>query len=90
MYAVVSREKIKLPPGTVMQMPGTWQDYCAMRDGRGDGSIPRIKFRNLHSARQTVLRTDYNCLVMKANRKAHISINIYTLFLTNCQAVSPE
>ncbi|MBC6479748.1 MAG: hypothetical protein GDA56_20170 [Hormoscilla sp. GM7CHS1pb] len=31
MYAVVSREKIKLPPGTVMQMPGTWQDYCTLR-----------------------------------------------------------
>ncbi|MBC6422205.1 MAG: Uma2 family endonuclease [Hormoscilla sp. SP5CHS1] len=46
MYAVVSREKIKLPPGTVMRMPGSWQDYRALRDGRGDGSIPRIKFRN--------------------------------------------
>ncbi len=46
MYAVVSREKIKLPPGTVMQMPRTWQDYCTLRDSRGDGSIPRIKFRN--------------------------------------------
>jgi len=46
MHAVVSPEKIKLPPGTVMRMPGTWQDYCALRDSRGDGSIPRIKFRN--------------------------------------------
>jgi len=46
MHAVVSPEKIKLRPGTVMRMPGTWQDYCALRDSRGDGSIPRIKFRN--------------------------------------------
>ncbi len=45
MYAIVSREKIQLPPGAVMRMPGTWQDYCALRDSRGDGSIPRIKFR---------------------------------------------
>jgi Uma2 family endonuclease len=45
MYAIVSREKIQLPPGTVMRMPGTWHDYCALRDSRGDGSIPRIKFR---------------------------------------------
>ena len=45
MYAIVSREKIQLPPGTVMRMPGTWQDYCALRDSRGDGSIPQIKFR---------------------------------------------
>jgi Uma2 family endonuclease len=46
MYAVISREKIQLPAGTVVRMPGTWQDYCALRDSRGDGSIPRIKYRN--------------------------------------------
>lgn len=28
-----------------MRMPGTWQDYCPLRDSRGDGSLPRIKFR---------------------------------------------
>ncbi|XFA71933.1 Uma2 family endonuclease [Thermosynechococcaceae cyanobacterium Okahandja] len=46
MYAVISPEKIHLPPGSVMRMPGTWQDYCALRDSRGDGSIPHIKFRS--------------------------------------------
>ncbi len=46
MYAVISREKIQLPAGTVVRMPGTWQDYCALRQSRGDGSIPRIKYRN--------------------------------------------
>jgi len=46
MYAVISPEKIHLPPGSVVRMPGTWQDYCALRDSRGDGAIPRIKFRN--------------------------------------------
>jgi Uma2 family endonuclease len=46
MYAVVSREKTYLSPGSVMQMPGTWQDYCVLRDSRGDGSVPRIKYRN--------------------------------------------
>jgi len=45
MYAVISREGIQLPPGTVVRMPGTWQDYCALRGSRGDGSVPRIKFR---------------------------------------------
>lgn len=44
MYAVVSQEKIQLPVGTVMRIPGTWQDYCNLRDSRGDSSIPRIKF----------------------------------------------
>jgi Uma2 family endonuclease len=46
MYAVVSRDNIQLPPGTVVRMPGSWQDYCALRDSRGDGSIPRIKYRD--------------------------------------------
>jgi Uma2 family endonuclease len=46
MYALISRDKIHLPPGTVVRMPGTWQDYRALCDSRGDGSIPRIKYRN--------------------------------------------
>lgn len=46
MYAVISRDKIRLPAGTVVRMPGTWQDYCVLCDSRGNGSIPRIKYRN--------------------------------------------
>ena len=46
MYALISRDKIKLPAGAVVRMPGSWQDYCVLRDSRGDSSIPRIKFRN--------------------------------------------
>ncbi len=46
MYVVISPQDIQLPPGTVVRIPGTWQDYCQLRDRRGDGSIPRIKYRN--------------------------------------------
>lgn len=46
MYALVSRDKIQLLPGTVVRMPGTWQDYCALRDSRREGSLPRIKYCN--------------------------------------------
>lgn len=46
MYALISREKIKLPPGTVVRMPGSWQDYRTLCESRGDSSIPRIKYRN--------------------------------------------
>jgi len=45
MYAVISREKTQLTSGTVVQMPGTWQDYRSLCESRGDGSIPRIKYR---------------------------------------------
>lgn len=46
MYAIVSSEKINLPPGTVVRLLGTWQDYLALTRQRGDDkSIPRIKYR---------------------------------------------
>jgi Uma2 family endonuclease len=46
MYAVISRDKIQLPAGTVVRMPGSWQDYCALRDSRGEASLPRLKYRD--------------------------------------------
>ena len=45
MFAVVTPEKIHLPPGTVMKLPGTWQDYQALVQQLGDRQIPRIKYR---------------------------------------------
>ena len=44
MFALVSRDKIHLPPGTVMRMLGSWQDYQQLSQCRGDSSIPRIKY----------------------------------------------
>jgi Uma2 family endonuclease len=46
MYALISPEKIQLLPGTVVRMPSSWQTYRELCDGRGDDSIPRIKYRN--------------------------------------------
>jgi Uma2 family endonuclease len=46
MYALISREKIHLPPGTVVRMLGSWETYRTLCDGRGDGSIPHIKYRD--------------------------------------------
>ena len=45
MYAVISPNKTQIPPGTVVRIPGTWQDYKMLCESRGDGSIPRIKYR---------------------------------------------
>jgi Uma2 family endonuclease len=45
MFAVVSPEKIHLPPGTVIRMEGTWQDYQVLLDRLGDRVLPRIKYR---------------------------------------------
>ncbi len=46
MYALVSPEKIQLPPGAVVRLPATWQDYQTLYQQRGDGSIPRLKYRD--------------------------------------------
>jgi len=46
MFALVSRDRIELPPGTVMRMPGTWQDYITLSEQRGNRSIPRMKYRD--------------------------------------------
>ncbi|MFM7449896.1 MAG: Uma2 family endonuclease [Leptolyngbyaceae cyanobacterium] len=45
MFALVSSEKTQLPPGTVVRLPATWQEYQQLCDQRGDGSIPRLKYR---------------------------------------------
>ena len=45
MYALVSEQKAQLRAGAVVRMPGTWEDYCAWRDSRGDRSQPRVRFR---------------------------------------------
>jgi Uma2 family endonuclease len=46
MYAVVSTDHIQMPPGSVMRIPGDWEDYCQLRDSRGDSSIPRLRYRH--------------------------------------------
>jgi Uma2 family endonuclease len=45
MLAVVSPKEIYLSAGTMMRSPATWQEYQTLRQQRGDGSIPRIKYR---------------------------------------------
>lgn len=46
MLIAVSPEKIHLPPGAVIRFPGTWSDYQALVELRGECSIPRIKYRS--------------------------------------------
>jgi Uma2 family endonuclease len=46
MYALVSPEKIQLPAGAIVRLPATWQEYQRLCQQRGDGSIPRIKYRS--------------------------------------------
>lgn len=45
MDIVITQEKIHLPPGAVVRLPGNWQDYQQLCHLLGDRSIPRIKYR---------------------------------------------
>lgn len=46
MFALVSPDKIQLPPGAVVRLPATWQEYQTLCQQRGDGSLPRIKYHD--------------------------------------------
>lgn len=73
MFALVSPEKTQLPPGSVVRLPATWAEYQALSQQRGDGSIPRLKYR------------DGEVLLMaplpQHGKDAHIIANIITTLL---------
>ena len=45
MQVVVSPDQLQVPPGTIMRLLGSWQDYQTLAQRRGDSSIPRLKYR---------------------------------------------
>ena len=45
MHTVITPERIELPPGTVVRMLGSWQDYQVLSQQLGDRCSPRIKYR---------------------------------------------
>jgi hypothetical protein len=45
MYAVISPEKIEIPPGALFQIPGSSDNYQTLSQKLGDRSIPRLKYR---------------------------------------------
>lgn len=73
MFALVSPEKIQLPAGSVVRLPATWQEYQTLRDRRGDGSIPRLKYRNGEVLLMSPLPVH--------GRDAHLIANIVTTLL---------
>lgn len=73
MYALISPEKIQLPAGAVVRLPATWQDYQALCRQRGDGSIPRLKYRNGEVLLMSPLP--------KHGRDAHLIASVITTLL---------
>lgn len=75
MYALISREKIQLSPGTVVRMLGSWQDYRTLCESRGDSATPRIKYR----CGEILLMSP----LPKHGRDAHLIANVVTSLLDN-------
>ncbi|MFO7032069.1 hypothetical protein B9T07_19410 [Limnospira fusiformis CCALA 023] len=75
MLTVVSPQKLYLSPGTVMRSPATWQEYQALCEQRGDGSIPRLKYRSGFVLLMSPLP--------KHGRDAHLIAAIITTLLDN-------
>jgi Uma2 family endonuclease len=46
MHTVITPERIELPPGTVVRMLGSWQEYQVLSQQLGDRCSPRIKYRS--------------------------------------------
>ena len=68
-----------------MRIPGTWQDYCQLRDSRGDGSIPRLKYH----AGEILLMSP----LPRHGREAHLIARIVEIILEsqdrNYEAFTP-
>lgn len=45
MFAVITPEKIQLPPGAVVRLPSSWDEYQRLSQKLGDRTLPRIKYR---------------------------------------------
>ena len=68
-----------------MRIPGTWKDYCQLRDSRGDGSIPRLKYH----AGEILLMSP----LPRHGREAHLIARIVEIILEsqdrNYEAFTP-
>ncbi|MBW4694787.1 MAG: hypothetical protein KME27_23810 [Lyngbya sp. HA4199-MV5] len=43
---------LQLRPGAVLRLPATWDEYESLNHQRGEGSLPRLKYRCLRSQHQ--------------------------------------
>jgi Uma2 family endonuclease len=77
MFALVSPNKIQLPAGAVVRLRATWQEYQALCQQRGDGSLPRIKY---HSGEILLMSP-----MPKHGRDAHVIANAITTLLDHTE-----
>lgn len=97
MYALVSPDKIQLPPGSVVRLLATWQEYQSLCEQRGDGSIPRIKYRDgevllmspLHGKDANLLADIVKALLDQDGRE-YDAFTPVTMFLPEESGIEPD
>jgi len=45
MFAMITPGNIQLPPGAVVRLPGSWEEYQILSQELGDSTSPRLKYR---------------------------------------------
>jgi Uma2 family endonuclease len=98
-YAVVSTDNIQIPPGSVMRIPGSWEDFCQLRDSRGDGSIPRLKYRHgeillmsplPRHGREASLIADIIKVLLDSQDRSYESFTPITMELPQVSGIEPD
>ncbi|AFY34719.1 Uma2 family endonuclease [Calothrix sp. PCC 7507] len=99
MYTLITPEKIQLPPGAVVRLPSSWQDYQILTQQLGDRSSPRIKYRPgeillmaplPEHGRNTNLIADVVKVLLDYLEREYESFTPITLELLNESGVEPD
>jgi len=99
MFALVSPEKIKLPPGAVVRLPATWDEYQVLSQQRGKGSLPRLKYRDgevilmsplPQHGRDTSVIADIIKILLDHTEREYDSFTPITMELPKESAIEPD
>jgi Uma2 family endonuclease len=98
-YAVISTDNIQIPPGSMMRIPGSWEDFCQLRDSRGDGSIPRLKYRHgeillmsplPRHGREASIIADIIKVLLDSQDRSYESFTPITMELPKVSGIEPD
>lgn len=99
MLALVSYDKIQLPAGAVVRLPATWKEYQTLSQQRGEGTMPRIKYRNgevllmspmPHQGREASLMADIIKVLLDHAGQGYNAFTPVTMDLPKASGIEPD
>lgn len=99
MHAVITPERIELPPGAVLKLLGDWQDYQLLSQQLGDRAFPRIKYRPgeiwlmaplPEHGRDASLLADIIKVLLDQKEQRYDSFTPITMSLTEVSGIEPD